>query len=102
VSLLLQHLHAMGSGSRRLFEMTDTSRSRLISMGRQMDSTSLGAVRATPDSSSQDTFQNWLEWVRREQVKRLVWFSFVSLSIATKVTFEPSRQNLSRRFGNAD
>jgi hypothetical protein len=75
----------MGSGSRRLFEMTDASRSRLISMGRQINSTGLHAARTASDSSSQGTFQNWLEWVRQEQVKRLVWFSFVRLLITIEV-----------------
>ncbi|KIW29089.1 uncharacterized protein PV07_04929 [Cladophialophora immunda] len=76
VSLLLQHLHAMGSGSRRLFEMTDASRSRLISIARQMNCAGLHASRNDADSSERDTFQTWLEWVSKEQIKRLGWFLF--------------------------
>ncbi|KIW79435.1 hypothetical protein Z517_06047 [Fonsecaea pedrosoi CBS 271.37] len=76
VSLLLQHLHAMGSGSRRLFEMTDASRSRLISIARQMNSTGLHVSRSETESSERDTFQTWLDWVSKEQVKRLGWFLF--------------------------
>ncbi|KIX99392.1 uncharacterized protein Z520_04968 [Fonsecaea multimorphosa CBS 102226] len=76
VSLLLQHLHAMGSGSRRLFEMTDASRSRLISISRQMTCAGLYASRNDAASSEKDTFQTWLEWVSKEQIKRLGWFLF--------------------------
>ncbi|EXJ69821.1 uncharacterized protein A1O5_06893 [Cladophialophora psammophila CBS 110553] len=76
VSLLLQHLHAMGSGSRRLFETTDASRSRLISIARQMNCARPHTSPTDADSSNRDTFQNWLEWVSQEQVKRLSWFLF--------------------------
>lgn len=79
MALLLQYLHAMGSGSRRLFEMTDASRSRLISIGRHMKSTVRQSSPARSESPSRTAHQSWLEWVGQEQVKRLVWFLFVSL-----------------------
>ncbi|KAK5026861.1 hypothetical protein LTS07_007159 [Exophiala sideris] len=78
VSLLLQHIHAIGSGSRRLFEMTDSSRSRLVSIGRHMNlfSAGLQASRSEHSSRTGDRYDNWLEWIKREQVKRLIWFIF--------------------------
>lgn len=79
IALLLQHLYTMGSGSRRLFEMTDASRSRLMSIGRHMNAAGLHASSARPDLCDGDTFQRWVEWIRQEQVKRLVWFLFVGL-----------------------
>lgn len=84
VSLLLQHIHAIGSGSRRLFEMTDSSRSRLVSIGRHMNLCSAGlpASRSGLSSRTGDMYDNWLEWIKREQVKRLIWFIFVSVIAA--------------------
>ncbi|KAK5264338.1 hypothetical protein LTR96_010355 [Exophiala xenobiotica] len=78
ISLLLQHIHAIGSGSRRLFEMTDSSRSRLVNIGRHMNHfcTNLHASRSNLSSRTVDTYERWLEWVRKEQVCRLIWFIF--------------------------
>ncbi|KAI1614124.1 hypothetical protein EDD36DRAFT_417971 [Exophiala viscosa] len=78
ISLLLQHIHAIGSGSRRLFEMTDSSRSRLVSIGRHMNLFSAGLHASRPESSTRtgDRYDNWLEWIKREQIKRLIWFIF--------------------------
>jgi hypothetical protein len=60
--------------------MTDSSRSRLVNIGRHMNHfcTNLHASRSNLSSRTVDTYERWLEWVRKEQVCRLIWFIFVS------------------------
>ncbi|RFU28956.1 hypothetical protein B7463_g7391, partial [Scytalidium lignicola] len=75
IALLLQYIHAIGSGSRRLFEMADSLRSRLLSTGRYMNLFG-GKIQEPPPRPPENTQHTWLEWISREQVKRFAWFLF--------------------------
>ena len=75
--------------------MTDSSRSRLVNIGRHMNHfcTNLHASRSNLPLRTLDTYERWLEWVRKEQVCRLIWFIFVSAVPASPRRLQVDQSN---------
>ncbi|KAK6338883.1 hypothetical protein TWF696_009688 [Orbilia brochopaga] len=92
MAFCLQNVYALGAGNKRLFEMTDASRSYMINACRNLGLfTSPGgrSPRARPKVTSDDPFlpstdasdpekvqQHWLHWREEEFKKRLAWCIF--------------------------
>ncbi|KAF3913914.1 hypothetical protein ABW21_db0205371 [Orbilia brochopaga] len=92
MAFCLQNVYALGAGNKRLFEMTDASRSYMINACRNLGlfTTPGGrSPRARPKVTSEDPFlpptdvsdpekvqQHWLHWREEEFKKRLAWCIF--------------------------
>ncbi|KAK9390552.1 fungal-specific transcription factor domain-containing protein [Lipomyces mesembrius] len=80
MAFLLQNIHALGSGDKRLYEEADASRSYLVSNARSMGLFSpppketVFSVRG--DESDEDLERLWHAWRDEEMGKRLAWSVF--------------------------
>ena len=74
---LLQSIHGFSSGSKRLYEWTDSTRSMLVNHSRCI---SLFDRRpsATSEDGDKTLDQRWEVWIRSERLRRLAWAIFVS------------------------
>ncbi|KAK9248538.1 fungal-specific transcription factor domain-containing protein [Lipomyces tetrasporus] len=80
MAFLLQNIHALGSGDKRLYEEADASRSYLVSNARSMGLFSpppketVFSVRG--DESDEELEKLWHAWRDEEMGKRLAWSVF--------------------------
>lgn len=102
MAFCLQNVYALGAGNKKLFEMTDATRSYLINACRNLGLFTTSSARSPPArqrSPSEDPFlppsdtsdaeklqQHWLSWRNEEFKKRLAWCVFEcdsSISVLT-------------------
>lgn len=73
---ILQGTHGYSSGSERLFELSESSRSTLCHHAKCMG---LFQSEASPESRCDfDENRLWREWIRQERLCRLGWAVYVS------------------------
>lgn len=73
---LLQSVQGYCGASRRLFELSESSRSSLVHNARSMG---LFCYKPPPISECLDVEDRWHQWINQEKYRRLGWMVYVSL-----------------------
>ena len=77
---LLQGIHGFASGSKRLFELSESNRSSMINNARNMGLFRMHRLNY-PSSDAGSLEQQWEVWIHAERLRRIAWAIYVSCGL---------------------